>query len=181
MKESYWNVDCDLAEPPGAIASIHTLVSNGSSASVSWSAPSYDGHSPLLRYRAQLKRAAESWASNAVRTELVEPSRTAFQFDDLRPATVYEVRVQAENAVSDALGSGQQPSSASKTFTTLEEGCFMSHCYLLQPWPITPEPLVPHMCVLFMFISNVLTTDNEQLRPTRHAELIACPARLIQF
>ena len=120
-----WNGMCavSIAEPPGAIASIHTLVSNGSSASVSWSAPSYDGHSPILRYRVQLKRATENWASEAVRTAQVEASRTTIQWDALRPATVYEVRVQAENAVSDALGSGGQlPAPASKTFTTLEEG-----------------------------------------------------------
>ena len=132
-----------MAEPPGAIASIHTLVSNGSSASVSWSAPSYDGHSPIVRYRVQLKRATESWASDlaSARTALVDASSTTFQFVDLRPATVYEVRVQAENAVSDELGSsGQQSAPATKTFTTLEEGCFLIITDSLHPWPIAHGP-----------------------------------------
>ncbi|KAJ6220760.1 hypothetical protein RDWZM_006572, partial [Blomia tropicalis] len=118
-KDEY-NFQLIVQEPPGKPENVHILESESRSAVVGWSAP-YSGNSPLLAYHIEYRQAVatngdSSWTDvspivsvggskhldlsaspGTTIRETIAGTENSFALRSLKPMTIYELRIQAEN------------------------------------------------------------------------------------
>lgn len=106
---------CVLAERPDKPKSVIVSEVDSRSATVLWAMP-YFGNSDITAYEISYKPVDVKWDSSETKSNKVAGGENMFQLRDLIPATTYEVRLRAENAL------GWSEFSSKAEFTTGEEG-----------------------------------------------------------
>ncbi|XP_017467241.1 PREDICTED: Down syndrome cell adhesion molecule-like protein Dscam2 isoform X27 [Rhagoletis zephyria] len=106
------SINMIIQEVPEMPYALKVLDKSGRSVQLSWAQP-YDGNSPLIRYIIEFKRSRASW--DEVDRVMVPGHTTEAQVQKLSPATTYNIRIVAENAI------GTSQSSEAVTIITAEE------------------------------------------------------------
>ncbi|XP_037949176.1 Down syndrome cell adhesion molecule-like protein Dscam2 [Teleopsis dalmanni] len=106
------NINMIIQEVPEMPYALKVLDKSGRSVQLSWAQP-YDGNSPLIRYIIEFKRSRASW--DEIDRVMVPGHTTEAQVQKLSPATTYNIRIVAENAI------GSSQSSEAVTIITAEE------------------------------------------------------------
>ncbi|XP_070134587.1 cell adhesion molecule Dscam1 isoform X36 [Drosophila bipectinata] len=106
------SINMIVQEVPEMPYALKVLDKSGRSVQLSWAQP-YDGNSPLDRYIIEFKRSRASWSE--IDRVIVPGHTTEAQVQKLSPATTYNIRIVAENAI------GTSQSSEAVTIITAEE------------------------------------------------------------
>ncbi|XP_017132718.1 Down syndrome cell adhesion molecule-like protein Dscam2 isoform X4 [Drosophila elegans] len=106
------SINMIVQEVPEMPYALKVLDKSGRSVQLSWAQP-YDGNSPLDRYIIEFKRSRASWTE--IDRVIVPGHTTEAQVQKLSPATTYNIRIVAENAI------GTSQSSEAVTIITAEE------------------------------------------------------------
>ncbi|XP_046866014.1 Down syndrome cell adhesion molecule-like protein Dscam2 isoform X29 [Drosophila willistoni] len=106
------SINMIVQEVPEMPYALKVLDKSGRSVQLSWAQP-YDGNSPLNRYIIEFKRSRASWSE--IDRVMVPGHTTEAQVQKLSPATTYNIRIVAENAI------GTSQSSEAVTIITAEE------------------------------------------------------------
>ncbi|KAL9920273.1 Down syndrome cell adhesion molecule 1 isoform 5-T5 [Glossina fuscipes fuscipes] len=106
------SINMIIQEVPEMPYALKVLDKSGRSVQLSWAQP-YDGNSPLTRYIIEFKRSRASW--DEIDRVMVPGHTTEAQVQKLSPATTYNIRIVAENAI------GTSQSSEAVTIITAEE------------------------------------------------------------
>ncbi|XP_055906137.1 cell adhesion molecule Dscam2 isoform X23 [Eupeodes corollae] len=106
------SINMIIQEVPEMPYALKVLDKSGRSVQLSWAQP-YDGNSPLNRYIIEFKRSRASW--DEIDRVMVPGHTTEAQVQKLSPATTYNIRIVAENAI------GTSQSSEAVTIITAEE------------------------------------------------------------
>ncbi|XP_041675644.1 Down syndrome cell adhesion molecule-like protein Dscam2 isoform X23 [Drosophila eugracilis] len=106
------SINMIVQEVPEMPYALKVLDKSGRSVQLSWAQP-YDGNSPLVRYIIEFKRSRASWSE--IDRVIVPGHTTEAQVQKLSPATTYNIRIVAENAI------GTSQSSEAVTIITAEE------------------------------------------------------------
>ncbi|XP_067628011.1 cell adhesion molecule Dscam1 isoform X11 [Eurosta solidaginis] len=106
------SINMIIQEVPEMPYALKVLDKSGRSVQLSWAQP-YDGNSPLIRYIIEFKRSRASW--DEVDRVMVPGDTTEAQVQKLSPATTYNIRIVAENAI------GTSQTSEAVTIITAEE------------------------------------------------------------
>ena len=100
-------------EKPSYPTSVEQQSSTCTSINIIWKV-GYDGNSPILSYKIEMKEAIKSW--NAGNYFIVDGNKTFYTIRNLRPGTRYSFRISARNK------HGSSGESREYNFTTKEEG-----------------------------------------------------------
>ncbi|XP_073812149.1 Down syndrome cell adhesion molecule 1 isoform X23 [Musca autumnalis] len=106
------SINMIIQEVPEMPYALKVLDKSGRSVQLSWAQP-YDGNSPITRYIIEFKRSRASW--DEIDRVMVPGDTTEAQVQKLNPATTYNIRIVAENAI------GTSQTSEAVTIITAEE------------------------------------------------------------
>lgn len=74
---------------------------NSRMAQLEWSA-GYDGNSPVINFILEWKRQTDLWTHDGMKREHAPGNSTRYTLNNLHPATRYDIRVRAENALGQS-------------------------------------------------------------------------------